>query len=232
MRVLLVEDDDRVVAALVPALQRAHLQVRRAATAAEALDAFGEVDLVLLDMGLPDQDGLSLCRQVRAASEVPIIAVTARREEASLVAALRAGVDDYVVKPYNLAVLMARIEAVMRRFGHAPVALVDSVGDLRLDHAAREAFWDGRPLRLARKEFELLSMLVQARGEPVTREVLMEGIWDTSWVGASRTLDVHVSSLRSKLGRRDLVQTVRGVGYRVVAPERTQVAEAPTEARD
>jgi len=227
MRVLLVEDDDRVVAALVPALQRAHLQVRRAATAAEALTVFTEVDLVLLDMGLPDQDGLSLCRQVRATSEVPIIAVTARREEASLVAALRAGVDDYVVKPYSLAVLMARIEAVMRRFGHASVALVDRLGDLRLDHAAREAFWDGRPLRLARKEFELLSMLVQARGEPVTREALMEGIWDTSWVGASRTLDVHVSSLRAKLGRRDLVRTVRGVGYRVAAG-----AEPAVEARD
>jgi DNA-binding response OmpR family regulator len=216
VRVLLVEDDDRVVAALVPALQRAHLQVRRVATAAEALEAYADADLVLLDMGLPDQDGLALCRQIRDHSEVPIIAVTARREEASLVSALRAGVDDYVVKPYSLAVLMARIEAVMRRFGSGPVALVSELGDLRLDHGSKEAFLAGEPLALARKEFELLSMLVQARGEAVTREALMEGIWDTSWVGASRTLDVHVSSLRAKLGRPGLVQTVRGVGYRVV----------------
>jgi DNA-binding response OmpR family regulator len=230
MRVLLVEDDDRVVAALLPALQGVHLQVRRAATAAEALEAFGEADLVLLDMGLPDQDGLSLCRRIRETSEVPIIAVTARREETSLVSALRAGVDDYVVKPYSLAVLMARIEAVMRRFGHGPVALVDEVGELRLDHALREAYWAGEPLRLARKEFELLSMLVQARGEPVARETLMEGIWDTSWVGASRTLDVHVSSLRAKLGRRDLVRTVRGVGYRVVA-DLAGGAETPAPGR-
>ncbi|QNN52297.1 response regulator transcription factor [Nocardioides mesophilus] len=215
MRVLLVEDDDRVVAALVPALQRAHLKVRRVATAAEAVLVHAESDLVLLDMGLPDQDGLALCRQIREVSQVPIIAVTARREEASLVSALRAGVDDYVVKPYSLAVLMARIDAVMRRFGQSPVAPVSELGDLRLDHACFEAFLGEQALCLARKEFELLSMLVQARGEAVTRESLMEGIWDTSWVGASRTLDVHVSSLRSKLGRPGLIQTVRGVGYRI-----------------
>lgn len=217
MRVLLVEDDDRVVDALVPHLQRVHLQVRRVATAADALEAYREADLVLLDMGLPDQDGLALCRQIRASSEVPIIAVTARREESSLVSALRAGVDDYVVKPYSVAVLMARIEAVTRRFGHAPVALVSELGDLRLDHGAKQATLAGRDLGLTRKEFELLSMLVQARGECVSREVLMEGIWDTAWVGASRTLDVHVSSLRAKLDRPGLVHTVRGVGYRIEA---------------
>jgi DNA-binding response OmpR family regulator len=215
MRVLLVEDDDRVVAALVPALQRVHLQVQRVGTAGEAVEAFSDADLVLLDMGLPDQDGLALCRQIRESSEVPIIAVTARREEASLVSALRAGVDDYVVKPYSLPVLMARIEAVMRRFDRAPVALVSQLGDLRLDHGSKEAFLAEEPLSLARKEFELLSMLVQSKGEAVTREGLMEGIWDTSWVGASRTLDVHVSSLRAKLDRPGLVETVRGVGYRI-----------------
>jgi DNA-binding response OmpR family regulator len=215
MRVLLVEDDDRVVAALVPALQRHHLQVSRAATAAEAGPLVGQVDLVLLDMGLPDQDGLALCRDIRAAHDVPIIAVTARREEASLVAALRAGVDDYVVKPYSQAVLLARIEAVMRRVGRAPVSLVDAWHDLRLDHDAREAWLDDEPVALSRKEFELLSMLVQAEGGAVTREALMQGIWDTSWVGASRTLDVHVSSLRAKLERPGLVETVRGVGYRM-----------------
>ena len=219
MRVLLVEDDDRVVDALVSALQGAHLQVRRVATAGEALEGFAASDLVLLDMGLPDQDGLALCRQIRASSEVPIIAVTARREEGALVSALRAGVDDYVVKPYSLAVLMARIDAVMRRVGHAPVAPVAELGDLRLDHGAKEATLAGRDLGLTRKEFELLSMLVQAQGECVSREALMAGIWHTDWVGASRTLDVHVSSLRAKLDQPGLVQTVRGVGYRVVVDE-------------
>ena len=215
MRVLLVEDDDRVVEALVSALQGAHLQVRRVATAGEALEKFAASDLVLLDMGLPDQDGLALCRQIRASSEVPIIAVTARREEGALVSALRAGVDDYVVKPYSLAVLLARIDAVMRRVGHAPVAPVAELGDLCLDHASKEATLAGRDLDLTRKEFELLSMLAQARGECVSREALMAGIWHTDWVGASRTLDVHVSSLRAKLDQPGLVQTVRGVGYRV-----------------
>lgn len=215
MRVLLVEDDDRVVAALLPALQRAHLKVTRVATAAEALTKHHAVDLVLLDMGLPDQDGLALCRQMRDTSEVPIIAVTARREEASVVSALRAGVDDYVTKPYRTAELMARIDAVMRRVGKKPVELVARLGDIRLDHGAWQAYVEEQPVALARKEFELLSMLVQANGDAVTREALMEGIWDTSWVGASRTLDVHVSSLRSKLGRPELIETVRGVGYRI-----------------
>jgi DNA-binding response OmpR family regulator len=221
MRVLLVEDDDSVVAALLPALSRAHLMVSRVATAAEAMTKYAQVDLVLLDMGLPDQDGLALARQIRDTSEVPIIAVTARREEASVVSALRAGVDDYVTKPYSLAELMARIDAVMRRVGKKPVELVSELGDIRLDHGALQAYVDGEEVGLARKEFELLSMLVQAKGDAVTREALMEGIWDTSWVGASRTLDVHVSSLRSKLGRPDLIETVRGVGYRIAVPTGT-----------
>jgi DNA-binding response OmpR family regulator len=219
MRVLLVEDDDRVVAALVPALQRTHLSVRRVATAAAALEHVGEVDLVLLDMGLPDQDGLALCRQVRETSDVPIIAVTARRDEVAVVSALRAGVDDYVTKPYRLAELLARIDAVMRRFGQQPTELVDRVGDVRLDHGARQVSVAGRSVTLTPKEFELLSMLVQAGGDVVTREALMESIWDTSWVGASRTLDVHVSALRAKLERPGLIDTVRGSGYRVVVAE-------------
>ena len=137
------------------------------------------VDLVLLDMGLPDQDGIALSRQIRERSEVPIIAVTARREKSSVVAALRAGVDDYVTKPYSLAELMARIDAVMRRFGHRPAETVSELGDLRLDHGSRQVFVDGDPVVLARKEFELLSMLVQGRGDAVTREALMQAIWDT-----------------------------------------------------
>ena len=219
MRVLLVEDDDRVVDALVPALQRMHLHVRRAATAAEALQHVDGVDLVLLDMGLPDQDGLALCRQVRQRLDVPIIAVTARRDEAAVVSALRAGVDDYVTKPYRLAELLARIDAVMRRAGQQPAELVEQLGEVHLDHGSRRVTVSGEEVSLTRKEFELLSMLVQAAGDVVTREMLMEAIWDTAWVGSSRTLDVHVSALRSKLGRPGLVATVRGVGYRIAVPE-------------
>ncbi|HSE71285.1 MAG TPA: response regulator transcription factor [Nocardioidaceae bacterium] len=219
MRTLLVEDDDRVVEALTPALHKAGLHVTRAATAAEALERFGQADLVLLDMGLPDQDGLALCRQIRERSDVPIIAVTARREETMVVSALRSGVDDYVTKPYSLAELLARIDAVMRRFGHAVVPLVTEFADVRIDPGARQAFVAGEPVALARKEFELLQVLMQGDGDLVTREALMEQIWDTAWVGASRTLDVHVANLRAKLGRPQLIETVRGVGYRL-APDR------------
>lgn len=218
MQVLLVEDDDRVVAAMIPALRRAHLKVTRAGTAAEALERLAGADLVLLDMGLPDQDGLVLARQIRQLGGVPIIAVTARRDEATVVAALRAGVDDYVTKPYRLAELLARIDAVMRRAGQvAPRPPVDRVADVRLDHGSRRVWAGDEEVPLTRKEFDLLTMLVQAQGAAVTREVLMEDIWETSWVGASRTLDVHVSALRTKLARPHLIETVRGVGYRIAA---------------
>ncbi|MEX1909178.1 response regulator transcription factor [Janibacter sp. Y6] len=217
MRVLLVEDDDRVVAALTPALRRANLDVRRAPTAARALEAVGEADLVLLDMGLPDQDGLVLCRHLRETTDIPIIAVTARRDEATVVNALRAGVDDYVTKPYRLAELMARIDAVMRRsLVHLPDP-VEQVGEIRLDHGSRQVWVGEQEIRLTRKEFDLLRMLVQAEGAAVTREALMSSIWETAWVGASRTLDVHVSALRSKLGCPAMIETVRGVGYRIAA---------------
>lgn len=215
MRVLLVEDDDRVVAALTPALRRAHLTVIRAGTAAEAVEAAPGADLVLLDMGLPDQDGLTVCRRIRERDGVPIIAVTARRDEASVVSALRAGVDDYVTKPYRLAELMARIDAVMRRSGHGVPESIDHVADVRLDLGARRVWAGETEVALTRKEFDLLSTLVDADGDAVSRESLMESIWDTSWVGASRTLDVHVSALRTKLGRPQLIETVRGIGYRI-----------------
>ncbi|WP_434967627.1 response regulator transcription factor [Janibacter indicus] len=215
MRVLLVEDDDRVVAALTPALRRAHLTVTRAGTAAEAVETAPGADLVLLDMGLPDQDGLTVCRRIRERDGVPIIAVTARRDEASVVSALRAGVDDYVTKPYRLAELMARIDAVMRRSGHGVPESIDHVADVRLDLGARRVWAGETEVALTRKEFDLLSTLVDADGDAVSRESLMESIWDTSWVGASRTLDVHVSALRTKLGRPQLIETVRGIGYRI-----------------
>lgn len=215
MRILLVEDDDRVVDALTLALQRSNPQVRRARTAAEALTQYRDADLVLLDMGLPDKDGVAVCRQIRSESDVPIIAVTARREESAVVSALRAGVDDYVTKPYRLAELMARIDAVMRRSGKKSIEPTTRVGDLSIDPGARQAYVAGHPVTLARKEFDLLSVLMQGGGDLVTREALMEAIWDTSWAGASRTLDVHVATLRSKLGRSGLIETVRGVGYRI-----------------
>lgn len=233
MRALVVEDDAGLAEALVQALRGQGWQVRHAATGRAALDELdaattgptGEaIDLVLLDMGLPDHDGLWVCQQVRARSGVPIVAVTARRSEASVVGALRAGVDDYVTKPYSLAVLLARVDAVLRRSqGRTAEEPAADLGFVH-DRAAREVRLSAAPGRppatvaLTAKESELLGALARTPGEPVTRAALMEEVWDTTWVGASRTLDVHVAALRSKLGDAVRIDTVRGVGYRLSSP--------------
>lgn len=217
MRILLVEDDTGVAEALTQALRRNGYQVCRAATAAEALGAHGDADLVLLDMGLPDRDGLWVCREVRKVSAVPIVALTARRSERAVVAALRAGVDDYVTKPYSLDVLLARVEAVLRRAAPSPPAPhAGAALGVELVDELREVRTTDRVVALTAKEFELLQALVRTPGRPVSRAALMEEVWDTTWVGASRTLDVHVAGLRAKLGDALVIETVRGVGYRVV----------------
>ena len=191
MRILLVEDDDRVVrrSARPQACQPGG---DRAATAAEAMARHQDADLILLDMGLPDQDGYAVCQQIRELNPVPIIAVTARREEASVVAALRAGVDDYVTKPYRLAELMARIEAVMRRYGEAHGGGGAEYGGIRVDTGSRQAYVDGSPSRWRARSSTCWHAGAEA-GELVTRETIMEAIWETTWVGASRTIDVHVA---------------------------------------
>ena len=214
VRVLVVEDDIRLGNALSKALQRQGYEVLRAVTAAEALEA-PPVDLILLDMGLPDGDGLDICRRLRReGSDVPIIAVTARGEERDRVMGLRCGADDYLVKPYSLAELGARIEAVFRRVRPRPRPVLE-IEDLHLDLAAHTVTRDGRPVALARKEFALLACLAQAPGQVVPRERLIMDVWGTAWQGVGRTLDVHMATLRKKLGQPTLIETVRGVGYRL-----------------
>lgn len=233
MRALVVEDDTGLAEALVQGLRGQGWQVRHAATGRAAVDeldaalagsADEAIDLVLLDMGLPDHDGLWVCQQVRARGDVPIVAVTARRSEASVVGALRAGVDDYVTKPYSLAVLLARVDAVLRRSqGRTAEAPAADLGFVH-DRTAREVHLPAAPDRaavtvaLTAKESELLGALARTPGVPVTRAALMEEVWDTTWVGASRTLDVHVAALRAKLGADVPIETVRGVGYRLARP--------------
>ncbi|BCJ67612.1 response regulator transcription factor [Polymorphospora rubra] len=215
MRALLVEDDLRVASALSSALRRRGHMVIPATTAAEALRA-GPVDLVLLDLNLPDRDGLEVCRELRRRNaDVCIIAVTARGEEQDRVIGLRAGADDYVVKPFSMAELQARIEAVMRRTARAQRAEgVLEVDPLRIDVTARRVWVDDREVSLTRKEFELLTALARQAGTVVPRERLLLEIWQTTFA-AGHTLDVHVAALRSKLDDASLVQTVRGVGYRL-----------------
>jgi DNA-binding response OmpR family regulator len=222
-RILLVEDDNRVAAALVPALERHGYAVVRVATGAEALAA-PPVDLVLLDLGLPDLDGLEVCRRLRRGGDVPIIAVTARAEANQRIRGLRSGADDYVVKPYALGELLARIEAVLRRSPRRTTAAAYTVGDVVVDLAGRCVRVGGVEVRLTLKEFDLLAMLARAAGSVVSRDDLVTHVWQTTFDGASRTLDVHVATLRAKLDRPGLIETVRGVGYRLAT---TSEAVAP-----
>jgi DNA-binding response OmpR family regulator len=214
MRVLLVEDDTRLADALTVALRGQGHAVRRTTTAAEALAA-PPADLVLLDLGLPDGDGVEVCRILRQRDDdVAIIAVTARGEDRDKVLGLRSGADDYLVKPFSLAELGARIDAVLRRARPRTPPVV-TVADLRVDLAGHTVTRADLPVALTRKEFELLACLAREAGHVIARDRLLIEVWRTSWRGAGRTLDVHMASLRGKLGNPPLIDTVRGVGYRL-----------------
>jgi two-component system, OmpR family, response regulator RegX3 len=227
VRVLLVDDDDHVASAVEFALRQHGYDVIRASTGAEAIERAPSVEFVLLDLGLPDLDGTEVCRRIRAESTVPIIAVTARSDEIDRVLGLQLGADDYVVKPFGIRELLARIQAVRRRtaggdLSEAPTSRPPTqilrVGPLEVDVRARQAVLDGKPLTLTRKEFDLLLMLAEEPGTVRTREAIIDRVWDENWFGSTRTLDVHVGTLRTKLGAREWVQTVRGVGFRLDPP--------------
>jgi DNA-binding response OmpR family regulator len=222
MRVLLVEDDPSIAGALCEGLPRYGFSVEHVWTGAEALAAFGEADLVLLDLGLPDADGIDVCRRIRATSDVPLIIITARSDEIERVVGLELGADDYVSKPFGLRELVARMRAVTRRTTPResepkplPESAIQQLGRLRLDRAARRAFVADVEIQLTPKEFDLLSLLAATPGVVHTREQLIEGVWDSNWFGSTRTLDVHVGALRKKLDGAVEVHTVRGVGFRL-----------------
>jgi len=215
VRILLVEDEDSIALPLAEGLRREGFVVERAATGAEALAA-ASADLVLLDLRLPDIDGLDVCRSLRERSDVPIIIVTARGEESDRVVGLELGADDYLVKPFGLRELIARIRAVTRRTSargavHEPLR----VGALEIDERARRATLDGAALELTPKEFDLLAALARDPGAAISRRRLLEDVWETSWYGSSKTIDVHVAALRRKLGDPGWIETVRGVGFRL-----------------
>ena len=220
MHVLLVEDDDRVAAAVAAALHRERMTVDRLATGREVLARTPGADVVLLDLGLPDVDGLEVCRRVRAAGDTPVIVVSARGEVADRILGLHSGADDYLAKPYAVGELVARIHSVTRRRRVADPAgdVVALAEGLVLDHVRRTVTDRGTPVALSRKEFAVLALLAAADGAVCSRDRIVAEVWGRSWPGAGRTLDVHVATLRTKLGRPDLVTTVRGVGYRLAAP--------------
>jgi DNA-binding response OmpR family regulator len=216
-RLLLVEDDASIAEPLVAALRREGHDVAWSATGEKGLAAAGpETDLVLLDLGLPDLDGLEVCRRLRSRlPDLPVLMLTARAEEVDAVVGLDAGADDYVTKPFRLAELMARIRAALRRI---PAAAVTAVQDVRIDHAARRAWRGDTELELSPKEFDLLALLAADAGRAVTRDRIMREVWDEHWYGPTKTLDMHISWLRRKLGDDPaaprLITTLRGVGFR------------------
>ena len=218
MRVLLVEDDDAIAEPLTAGLGRYGFQVSRVRTGAEALAAPPH-EVVLLDLGLPDLDGIDVCRRLRAGSAVPIIVVTARGEEVDRVVGLELGADDYVVKPFGFRELVARIRAVTRRAQPPaePAPGPQRLGRLELDRRQRLVRLDGVEVTLTAKEFDLLALLAEDPGAVLHREQILEQVWDPHWFGPTKTLDVHVASLRKKLGDPGWIETVRGVGFRLVA---------------
>jgi two-component system, OmpR family, response regulator RegX3 len=239
VRLMVVEDDDGIAVPLVDGLRLAGFDVTRVATGRAALDevldprggpgegdsrpAGGPPDMVLLDLGLPDIDGYEVCRRVRARSSIPILIITARGDEVDRVVGLELGADDYIVKPFGLRELIARIRAVSRRMTPADVEVeieeggTQRLGRLVVDRRARRVYVDGEEVVLSPKEFDLLSLLAEDPGAVLTRQRILEEVWDPHWYGPTKTLDVHVASLRRKLSHPEWIETVRGVGLRLGA---------------
>jgi len=221
-RVLLVEDDPTISEPLARALRREGYDVDVREDGYAALEAArANPDLVVLDLGLPYLDGLEVCRRMRADGiTVPVLILTARADEVDTVVGLDAGADDYVTKPFRLAELLARVRALMRR---SPEPAAPEVPLVRIDPEGRRAWFKGDELQLTAKEFDLLRVLVREQGRVVSREQLMREVWDTSWLGSTKTLDMHISVLRRKLGddagQPRHIATVRGLGFRFERPE-------------
>ncbi len=221
--ILLVEDDEAIASGLVRVLDSQGYRVRHLTRGRPALRAAEEgVSLVMLDLGLPDVDGIEVCRGLRAAHpELAILILSARDQELDVVAGLDAGADDYLVKPFRLSEMLARVRAHVRRAQGRPEADTSDAelrdGELVVDRVARRAWTAGQELSLRPKEFDLLALLVSEAGRVVTRERLMREVWDTDWMGSTKTLDTHVLTLRQKL-HPDAITTLRGIGYRLESP--------------
>jgi two-component system response regulator RegX3 len=222
MTILLVEDDRAIAEALIDGLHTNGYSVSHVVSGAEAVAKIkaGDIELVLLDLGLPDIDGTEVCRQIRAFSHVPIIVASARETELDRVDVLELGADDYLVKPFGIKELVARIHAVMRRANGsaAPVTQL-TAGTLVIDTKARSVLLDDAVIQLTPKEFDLLAYLTREPGTVFRRAEILRDVWETTWFGTTKTLDAHVASIRKKLGDPGWIESVRGVGFtlRVIA---------------
>ncbi|GIU99866.1 MAG: DNA-binding response regulator [Actinomycetota bacterium] len=234
LRILLVEDEETISEPLAEHLAREGLQVEVVPSLAQARSALEREmpDLILLDLMLPDGDGRDLAKEIRRSSDVPIVMLTARGEEIDRVLGLELGADDYVVKPFSARELSARIRAILRR-GRSPERRSPiQIGDISLDPGARIVTKAGQPIELTPREFDLLHLLMANAGRVVRREEIMDEVWDPHWFGPTKTLDVHISWLRRKLGddahEPRYIATVRGVGFRFLVPEGTEGPGEPT----
>jgi DNA-binding response OmpR family regulator len=214
IRVLVVEDDRSMGEQLARGLSRAGCDVEVVGSAADALPRAG-ADMILLDLGLPDGDGIELCGRLRQLTAAPILVVTARDTERQRVVALDSGADDYIAKPFGFAELLARMRAVLRRSRPDADRAVIRHGPLSLDLASRRAEVGGVPVLLTGKEFDILACLASEPGRVVTREEIFDRAWDVNWYGPTKVLDVHIAALRRKLGDASLIETVHGRGFRL-----------------
>jgi DNA-binding response OmpR family regulator len=226
--ILVVEDEASIASFVALYLKNAGYGVKRAATGAEALSAVAQArpDLIVLDLMLPDIDGVDVCRRIRQRSDVPILMLTARDEDVDKIIGLEVGADDYLTKPFNPRELVARVKSVLRRAVPAerrPETRTMEHGDLTVDAGRREVWVNGEEIQLAPKEFDLLWELLDHRGLVLTRDQLLERVWGYTFAGDTRTVDVHVRQIRRKLGDASPIVTVWGVGYKV-ASERSAVA--------
>jgi DNA-binding response OmpR family regulator len=221
VRLLVIEDDDAIADPLVRSLRAEHFDVEWVRTASGALGA-RPADLVLLDLGLPDRDGAEVLKELRRRSPVPVIVVTARGQESERVTGLNLGADDYVVKPFGFSELVARIWAVARRAGvrTTPDLHVQRVGGLEIDHRSRVVRVDGQVVACTPKEYALLEVLANDPGALVSRQELVDKVWGSDWYGTTKMIDVHMAALRKKIGHPGLIETIRGVGYRLGIDDR------------
>ncbi|HEY4346223.1 MAG TPA: response regulator transcription factor [Gaiellaceae bacterium] len=218
--VLLVEDEESLASLVEAYLAQEGFTVVSVSSGQAAIERMERepVRLVVLDLTLPDMDGLDVCKRIRTRSAVPIVMLTARDDEADRLAGLGAGADDYIGKPFSPKELVARMKAVLRRSEGAAAEQLLALGDVVVHRAGREVTVAGANVNLRPKEFDLLTYLVQNRGAVFSRDALLERVWGYDYAGGTRTVDVHVAQLRRKLGRPDLIRTVRGAGYKAVQP--------------